>query len=139
MKLINFTLAASLLALAACQSPSDPESADPAELNIDAANIETGPPGDGSGPPLGDNSVGELNEAEDSGSEDLSTQFIPAQYRGRWGMAAADCTSTRGDNKGLMTVGSTSIRFYESTAALQEQRRGIATSFAGLPPSLCAQ
>ena len=28
-------------------------------------------------------------------------------------MVAADGTSTRGDNKGLITIGDTSIRFYE--------------------------
>ena len=57
--------------------------------------------------------------------------IIPAQYQGRWGMVAADCTSTRGDNKGLITVGDTSIKFYESTATLEEQRPAIATSFSG--------
>lgn len=58
--------------------------------------------------------------------------IIPAQYQGRWGMVPADCTSTRGDAKGLMTIGDTSIRFFESTATLTEQRPAIATSFAGL-------
>ena len=58
--------------------------------------------------------------------------IIPAQYHGRWGMVPADCTSTRGDAKGLITVGDTSIRFYESTATLAERRPAIATSFAGL-------
>ena len=57
--------------------------------------------------------------------------IIPAQYQGRWGMAAADCTSMRGDNKGLMTIGDTSIKFYESTATLTEQRPSTATSFSG--------
>ena len=58
--------------------------------------------------------------------------IIPAQYQGRWGMVPADCTSTRGDAKGLITIGDTSIKFYESTATLTEQRPAIATSFAGL-------
>jgi hypothetical protein len=58
--------------------------------------------------------------------------IIPAQYQGRWGMVPADCTSTRGDAKGLMTIGDTSIRFHESTATLTSQRPAIATSFAGL-------
>ena len=57
---------------------------------------------------------------------------IPAAYQGRWGMVPADCTSTRGDAKGLMTIGDTSIRFYESTATLEKRRPAIATSFAGL-------
>jgi hypothetical protein len=57
--------------------------------------------------------------------------IIPAQYQGRWGMVAADCTSTRGDAKGLITIGDTSIKFYESTATLEEQRPAKATSFSG--------
>jgi hypothetical protein len=58
--------------------------------------------------------------------------IIPAQYQGRWGMVRADCTSTRGDAKGLITIGDTSIKFYESTATLTEQRPAKATSFSGL-------
>ena len=58
--------------------------------------------------------------------------IIPAQYQGRWGMVPADCTSTRGDTKGLITVGDTTIKFYESTATLTKQRPAIATSFSGL-------
>jgi len=58
--------------------------------------------------------------------------IIPAQYQGRWGMVPADCTSTRGDAKGLITVGDTRIRFYESTATLKERRPAKATSFSGL-------
>ena len=57
--------------------------------------------------------------------------IIPAQYQGRWGMVPGDCTSTRGDNKGLITIGDTRIRFYESTATLSRQRPAKATSFSG--------
>ena len=118
------------LAIAACQQPAD-DSNIAIDDNINAANaeIETLPPSEEAGDP---NIVNGLNEADDSGSEDPATLFIPAQYRGRWGLVAADCTSTRGDAKGLITVGDTSIRFYESTAALQEQRPAIATSFSGV-------
>ncbi len=41
---------------------------------------------------------------------------IPAALRGRWGMTPADCTSTRGDAKGLLIVSSDAMRFYESEA-----------------------
>lgn len=58
--------------------------------------------------------------------------MIPAQYQGRWGMVPADCTSTRGDAKGLMTIGDASIKFYESKATLTAQRPARATSFSGL-------
>ena len=72
------------------------------------------------------------NGAATSPASPTPGAVIPAQYQGRWGMVPADCTSTRGDAKGLMTIGDTSIRFYESTATLTEQRPAIATSFAGL-------
>lgn len=57
---------------------------------------------------------------------------IPDQYQGRWGMVPADCNSTRGDAKGLMTIGDTRIRFYESTATLTHPRSAKANSFSGL-------
>jgi hypothetical protein len=41
---------------------------------------------------------------------------IPAVLHGRWGMTPGDCTSTRGDAKGLLIVSSDGLRFYESTA-----------------------
>jgi len=121
------------LALAACQQPADRNIVIDNEVNAaEAANaaIEILPPSEESGEA---NMVGGVNEADDGGSENSApVSVIPAQYRGRWGMVAADCTSTRGDNKGLITVGDTKIRFYESTAALQEQRPAIATSFSGV-------
>ncbi|HVF83956.1 MAG TPA: hypothetical protein VM913_07280 [Sphingomicrobium sp.] len=56
---------------------------------------------------------------------------IPARYQGRWGMVPADCTSTRGDAKGLITIDGRTIRFFESVATMAEQRVAIATSFSG--------
>ena len=43
---------------------------------------------------------------------------IPATALGRWGLVAADCTSTRGDAKGLLTIAATTLRFYESRGVL---------------------
>ena len=57
---------------------------------------------------------------------------IPARYQGRWGMVPADCAPGRPDAKGLITIGDTSIKFYESTATLTEPRPAAATSFSGL-------
>lgn len=45
---------------------------------------------------------------------------IPLALRGRWGLVAADCTSTRGDAKGLITIGADAIRYYESVARLSK-------------------
>ena len=41
---------------------------------------------------------------------------LPAAMRGRWGLTPMDCTSTRGDAKGLLVVGPSDLRFYESRA-----------------------
>jgi hypothetical protein len=71
------------------------------------------------------------NDATNAAAPAPAAAIIPAPYHGRWGMVAADCTSTRGDAKGLITIGDKSIRFYEATATLVEQRPAIATGFAG--------
>ncbi|MBA2919918.1 hypothetical protein GON01_07615 [Sphingomonas sp. MAH-20] len=38
--------------------------------------------------------------------------------QGRWGLVPADCTSTRGDAKGLLTITGDTLQFYESRAKL---------------------
>jgi hypothetical protein len=43
---------------------------------------------------------------------------IPVALHGRWGLVPADCTSTRGDNKGLLTITADTLRFYESVGTL---------------------
>jgi hypothetical protein len=133
MKIANAPLPAALFALAlvACQQQSDDNIAID-ETNTANAAIETLPPDETAG------NEAALNKADDAGSEQPSppgtpeASMIPAQYRGRWGMNAADCDPSRSDNKGLITIGEKTIRFYESTATLKEQRLAIATSFAGL-------
>ena len=44
---------------------------------------------------------------------------IPEAIQGRWGLVPADCTSTRGDAKGLLTVSATTLTFYESRGILK--------------------
>ena len=43
---------------------------------------------------------------------------IATVFRGRWGMVPGDCTSTRGDAKGLLTIGASTLEFYESVGTL---------------------
>ena len=126
-----------LLALAACDNAGDENITIDNQVNAaEAANadVEVLPADDTAAP--GEN--GSLNEADDAGSEQPSppgtpeASMIPGQYRGRWGMNAADCDQRRSDNKGMIIIGEKSIRFYESTAILKEQRPAIATSFSGL-------
>lgn len=47
----------------------------------------------------------------------MGATFPPAMI-GRWGMVPADCTSQRGDNKGMITITPGEIRFYESVATI---------------------
>lgn len=55
---------------------------------------------------------------------------IPAALHGRWGLTPGDCTSTRGDNKGLLTVSADSLKFYESRAVPTGNTQSSATSFS---------
>lgn len=52
---------------------------------------------------------------------------IPVALQGRWGLVAADCTSTKGDAKGLLTIGAGDLRFYESQGILAHIRERSAT------------
>ncbi len=45
---------------------------------------------------------------------------IPAAFHGRWGLVPADCTSTRGDAKGLLVIDADRLKFYESRATLRQ-------------------
>jgi len=56
-----------------------------------------------------------------------SAATIPAAIRGRWGLVVADCTSTRGDAKGLLTIDGTTLRFYESVGTLAEVKEATGT------------
>lgn len=51
-------------------------------------------------------------------SETPAGAIIPVALQGRWGLVAADCTTSRGDDKGLMKVNEKTIKFYESFATL---------------------
>jgi len=51
---------------------------------------------------------------------------IPQGLQGRWGMVAGDCTSTRGDAKGLLKVAGDQLEFYESVARLRDVRESTA-------------
>ncbi len=125
---------AALVALAACQQ-QDPNNIAIDEGNSLNADMETLPADESS---MNNLAGRPLNEADDAGSELPSppntpeASMIPSQYRGRWGMVAADCDRSRSDAKGAITIGERTILFYESTATLKEQRPAIATSFSGL-------
>ena len=56
---------------------------------------------------------------------------IPAAFHGRWGMTPQDCTSTRGDAKGLLTISADEMRFYESVARPRDELDVHPSSISG--------
>ena len=118
----NFTLTALLvpaaLALAACQQPSDDSNiAIDNGLNaaeIANAEIETLPPNDAS---------------DGDAAGDSLPSSIPARFHGRWGLLPADCTSTRGDAKGLLTISAAGLAFYESRGTIGRVLGATASGF----------
>ena len=64
---------------------------------------------------------------------DNSPRPIPAAIRGHWGLTPGDCTSTRGDAKGLLEIGPDSLKFYESRAvpdtSIETGDQGISGNF----------
>lgn len=59
---------------------------------------------------------------------------IPAAMQGRWGLVAADCSSTTGDAKGLLEIGPMNLKFFESIARLmnvaEDSKTHIKASFS---------
>ena len=54
-------------------------------------------------------------------AQPVNATKIPPALHGRWGMSPGDCTSTRGDAKGLLTITANDLRFYESVAVPQAE------------------
>jgi len=70
---------------------------------------------DPSGAPPSPNSE---NPPEPATADNAATPAatIPSRFHGRWGLTPGDCTSTRGDAKGLLTIAADKLTFYESRA-----------------------
>jgi len=61
-----------------------------------------------------------------SASQPAGLAEMPEWMRGRWGLVLADCTSTKGDAKGLLTIGATTLTYYESRGTLRAPGEGDA-------------
>ncbi len=95
--------------LVACDA-SDPvanEASNGGAIPVDAPAAPA--PDPVAGPPANSRPAG-------SPSLPLAATAIPALLHGRWGMTPGDCTSTRGDAKGLLIVAANGLKFYESRA-----------------------
>ena len=95
-----------IVALASCGRPDAVDedrntAALPAPVNATSASADGAPPAEGSSPGT---------------STPAAAATLPASLHGRWGLTPGDCTSTRGDAKGLLIVGAQGLKFYESRA-----------------------
>lgn len=92
--------------LLACSKP-DPVATNATAVNVPAAIAKPRLDPQG-GPPE--------KEAAPTAPSAASKAAIPLSLQGRWGLTPGDCTSTRGDAKGLLVVTAEGLKFYESRA-----------------------
>jgi hypothetical protein len=64
-------------------------------------------------------------------ADEANATVIPAALQGRWALTPADCTSLRGETKGLLVVFSDNLRFYESQAQPQGELKRTPKSVSG--------
>lgn len=91
------------LALAACSKEPDATATQSAPTETEEVFQEDAAP---------------ISEAPQEEATIASLDEIPETVRGRWGLVPADCTSTKGDAKGLLEVSGDQLKFYESVAKL---------------------
>lgn len=120
-------LPASLLLLAACSGGGGEDKAAPAPEETAAAPVVPDAPATPAAPTTTaaedyQPSPAEKPPAEAEPGIGTGDKAIPAAVQGRWGLVAADCTSTKGDAKGLLTIDAADLRFYESHGELARIR-----------------
>ena len=102
-----------VMSLAACTQGTDPQAGQTGDAPAPRETMMPVEPDGG----IGDGATPLPELLGDAG------EAVPQALQGRWGLVEADCTSDRGDAKGLITVSGNSIRFYESTATVGEDPR----------------
>lgn len=131
--MIRIMLPAALLTLAACSDSKEDKSGPEATANL--TPLREAAPAAPAAPSVVPETVAEEVDAAEPAdappaktepASDAGGKAIPAAIRGRWGLVAADCTSTRGDAKGLLTIDATNLRFYESHGELVRVRERAA-------------
>lgn len=130
--MIRIMLAATTLMLAACSGGEEDKSGPEATANLTPLREAT--PTAPAEPAVAPETATQSDEAASVGTppekaafaSDTGGKAIPASILGRWGLTAADCTSTRGDAKGLLTIDATNLRFYESHGELVRVRERAA-------------
>lgn len=110
--------ALALLALAACnsgeQEPAAPDGAPTSEPTVAAPLPSMVPP-----------------VAPETPSAQVTANQIPTTMQGRWGLVPADCEAGRADAKGLLEIGPTQLKFYESLGTLTMITEGTDSRIRG--------
>lgn len=118
-----------IITIAACSRQQ------PVANDVKAVNLSTAQPHAVQDPLGGPPVNAESDEAQPSPSpaSGATAVVIPAALQGRWGLSPADCTSSRGDAKGLLLVNGSELRFYESRAVpspgVQTDRNSVTGTF----------
>lgn len=103
--------------------------ADDANNAAAAPEIDVLPPDESTTAPVNDlDNSGELPTNAD---QPAGAGKIPASLYGRWGLTPGDCTSNRGDTKGLLIVSADSLKFYESQGKPAGELKTSAKSASG--------
>jgi hypothetical protein len=112
----TFILAVLPLALAACDkdAPQPDKTATASEVGAVAPSATPSAPAQPSS--TADPSPNPLPTSSDTSG--IPEFGIPVALQGSWGLVPADCTSKRGDAKGLLRVSATTLTFYESVGKL---------------------
>ena len=124
-------IAAAALALlsAGCrdQAPTEQQNGDAARTDIDVL-----PADESVSTPTNDLVTGVIDTPprENAPAPNPKTA-IPSVLHGRWGVTPSDCSSERGESKGLITISAASISFYESVARPAEIYKATPTSIHG--------
>ncbi len=105
---------ASIMTMGACSGSRDPVADNADNASASQAEVDVLPPDESDSTPANELDAG-VDDASASPVQ-AAPGKIPASLHGRWGMTPADCTSTRGDAKGLLIVSADGLKFYESVA-----------------------
>ena len=105
---------ASIMTMGACSGSHDPVADNADNASASQAEVDVLPPDESNSTPSNELDAG-VDDASASPVQ-AAPGKIPASLHGRWGMTPADCTSTRGDAKGLLIVSADGLKFYESVA-----------------------
>ena len=129
MKATFYTIMALALALAASACDTRDPVANDANITAslpsvdDVAGAKDGrPSADGSAP-------ANIATTPAAAGKPVAAAAIPTALHGRWGMTPGDCTSTKGDAKGLLVISGDGLAFYESRAVPVRNIRTAKESF----------